>query len=592
MDSADRIEVADLATLRDRGVIVVTGKRQRRIAVFADGDDVYAVENNCPHMGFPLDKGAVRDGILTCHWHQARFDLRSGCTFDLWADDVPRYTVQVEGGRVYVSAQPEQQPDMDHHRARLLRGIEQNIGLVQAKSLLALVDADEPLVRILDPVLDFACRNLPAMSEGLIRLGCVARLYGFLCPETAYQALYFATRQIAGETATAIPRRERQALDGEGHDSSVLKDWFCQWVDTRHRDGAERTLLTALNTASRAELADLAFTGGTQRLFAAGGHQLEDINKAFELAEIAGATSGGDNGTDAFDEHARNLLPLLVTGMTSARGAEESTNWHHPVEIVAPLRALERDLGTLLAGPRDSAWQCGEALPATLLGDDPIAIVDRLRDALADGAPAAALAREVSLAAASRLARFATSNEVTDWFNPQHTFVFTNAAYQGVTRAPTAGAVRAVFHGAISVYMDRFLNVPPARSPSAAALDTLPDTAGLLLDALLAALDQRANIEPAAAIVTRYLRLGFDFAPLVDRLAYVTVREDLDFHSLQVLEAAVNQCRAWQFGPQCELIMVGVVRNLAAHCPTRRAGLQTAEIARRLHQGERIFEAE
>ena len=39
--------------------------------------------------GFPLDRGSVEDGILTCHWHHARFELASGCTFDLWADDVP-----------------------------------------------------------------------------------------------------------------------------------------------------------------------------------------------------------------------------------------------------------------------------------------------------------------------------------------------------------------------------------------------------------------------------------------------------------------------------------------------------------------------
>jgi nitrite reductase/ring-hydroxylating ferredoxin subunit len=37
-------------------------------------------------MGFLLDRGSVEDGVLTCHWHHARFDLASGCTFDLWAD--------------------------------------------------------------------------------------------------------------------------------------------------------------------------------------------------------------------------------------------------------------------------------------------------------------------------------------------------------------------------------------------------------------------------------------------------------------------------------------------------------------------------
>src|SRR5262245_33754352 len=86
-----RIRVGSHDELKRLQVMVVAG-RDRRIAVFADGDAVHAVENNCPHMGFPLDRGTVRDGMLTCHWHQARFDLRSGCTFDLWADDVPDTT--------------------------------------------------------------------------------------------------------------------------------------------------------------------------------------------------------------------------------------------------------------------------------------------------------------------------------------------------------------------------------------------------------------------------------------------------------------------------------------------------------------------
>ena len=41
-----------------------------------------------PRIGFSLDRASIEDGILTCHWHQARFELTSGSTFDLWADDV------------------------------------------------------------------------------------------------------------------------------------------------------------------------------------------------------------------------------------------------------------------------------------------------------------------------------------------------------------------------------------------------------------------------------------------------------------------------------------------------------------------------
>jgi len=44
----------------------------------------------------------VDDGILTRHWHHARFYLESGCTFDLWADDVPICPVEVRNGDVWV----------------------------------------------------------------------------------------------------------------------------------------------------------------------------------------------------------------------------------------------------------------------------------------------------------------------------------------------------------------------------------------------------------------------------------------------------------------------------------------------------------
>jgi hypothetical protein len=86
--------------------------------------------------------------------------------------------------------------------------------------------------------------------------------------------------------------------------------------------------------------------------------------------------------------------------------------------------------------------------------------------------------------------------------------------------------------------------------------------------------------------------LELPLSGLGDMLTFATVREDLDFHSLQVLEAGVNQCHAWgDGGAECENIFVGVSRNLAAHCPTRRAGQQTAIIAERLHRGEKMFEA-
>jgi nitrite reductase/ring-hydroxylating ferredoxin subunit len=65
--------------LKAKGRLVVHGAH-RPILVFYDRGRVFALDNRCPHMGFPLDRGSVEDGMLTRHWHHARFDLESGCT--------------------------------------------------------------------------------------------------------------------------------------------------------------------------------------------------------------------------------------------------------------------------------------------------------------------------------------------------------------------------------------------------------------------------------------------------------------------------------------------------------------------------------
>ena len=44
-------------------------------------------------MGFPLHQGTVESGLVTCHWHHARFDLASGCTLDPFADDARGFDV-------------------------------------------------------------------------------------------------------------------------------------------------------------------------------------------------------------------------------------------------------------------------------------------------------------------------------------------------------------------------------------------------------------------------------------------------------------------------------------------------------------------
>lgn len=573
------VRVAPLDELQKSGVMVVRGA-ECPVAVFAHEGNVFAVDNRCPHLGFPLHRGSVQDGILTCHWHHARFDLCSGCTFDPFADDVPAFNVEVREGVVFVAANPRQAPRREYFSRRLREGMEQNISLIQAKSLVGLLKTGADYHDIIREVALFGVRNRNGFSQGLVLLTTVANTLPHLTEETRYIALYQATRQVAADCAGQSPRRPLLPLDSEDVSLTTLKRWLRYWTEVRHQEGAERTLLTAIhNGASQCELADMLFSAACDRIYADGGHLFDFCNKAFELLDII----GWDNASE--------VLPTLVPQLVRARGAEEMNSWRHPTDLVEALKAVSEELPKLLQQGAGKQWHGEDKLAADLLGEDAHQVIGVLCEALSNGARPEQLAVALNHAAAMRLARFSTANEVGDWFNPMHTFTYCNAVHQAIQRCPSAEVTRSIFHGAMSVYLDRFLNVPPARLPGEREkLSMSQQGAGDLQQAFLDSLDQRHEVEGAAHLVAQYWKNDFEIEPLFDTFMRATTREDLDFHAYQMVDATARQQELWQ--EDGEHILIAEARYLAAHCPTQRARSHTARIALRLQRGENLYEDE
>jgi nitrite reductase/ring-hydroxylating ferredoxin subunit len=90
-----------LSDLHDRPRVVKRPPRQ--IALFLVGERVFAVDNRCPHEGYPLAEGKVdSDGcVLTCNWHNWKFRLADGECI-LGGDHVRAYPAKVEDGQVWV----------------------------------------------------------------------------------------------------------------------------------------------------------------------------------------------------------------------------------------------------------------------------------------------------------------------------------------------------------------------------------------------------------------------------------------------------------------------------------------------------------
>lgn len=63
------------------GAFKLVRHRGAPVALFRQGEKLYAIDNRCPHMGFPLCKGEVHEGIVVCPWHHWKFDLATGGCF-------------------------------------------------------------------------------------------------------------------------------------------------------------------------------------------------------------------------------------------------------------------------------------------------------------------------------------------------------------------------------------------------------------------------------------------------------------------------------------------------------------------------------
>jgi nitrite reductase/ring-hydroxylating ferredoxin subunit len=580
--SAKWVRAGRLADLHAAGCLTAQVEGHT-LALFAQGNQVFAVDNRCPHMGFPLQRGTVKDGILTCHWHHARFDLASGGTFDQWADDVRAFPVQIRDGELWVDLALREDP-RTRQRQRLRDGLEHDIPLVIAKAVIHLLErGEEPAVpfRI---GLDFGVHYRQAgWGQGLTIHTCMLNLLSYLDAQNRPRALYHGLGAVADDCAGAPPRFGVHPLPDSITDLPTLKRWFRQFVEVRDAEGAERCLVSALRAgADSGQIADLLFAAVTDHRYIQIGHVADFTNKALEALDRAGW------------EHAEPVLTSLVSAYASADRMEESNAWRHPVDLVATLESTFEALPAALATGRratvshaGASWERRDALVQVLLGEDPQAIADGLLAALRKGSSETELAGTVAYAAALRIARFHISNEFGDWDTALHTFTFANGVHQGLRRSSSPELLRGVFDAAMSVYLDRFLNVPatPLPQPNGQAED--PEA---LLRELLELLDRQQQVNQAGGLVARYLYSGGEPERLLATMGAALLREDRDFHTIQTVEAAFRQFRSLCGTPAGVHVLVAAARYLAAHAPTVRAQGQTYQIAYRLQRGERVFD--
>ncbi|WP_437612203.1 Rieske (2Fe-2S) protein [Sorangium sp. So ce834] len=385
----------------------------RRFACVLRGGEVHALDDRCPHQGYPLSEGALRGGVLTCAWHNWKFDVASGaCTFG--GEPVRRYATRVDGGRVLLNRAVDTAAEVRRLVASLREAILR----------------DDP-ARALRDGLRLGALGLHRMETGLGSLhlafevlakdGAERAEYGFdhglallsdLCAWVergwvpAEEAFVVAAHAIGEASARLGPR-------GKGAGRATARSPLARIVDfeldepakvsealaAERRDEAEARMreLVEVRGAAGARRALLPFVA--QHLYDYG-HGAIFLAKALELAErfssAADEVLAASTVQLAWATADTSLPPFAATRAALARLAE------------LPLPGAEAPAGSSGAGPGaaaplDPAERA--AFEAEVLAGERPAVEATVRW-LARGAGPLALLVAIGHAAAVRLARF------------------------------------------------------------------------------------------------------------------------------------------------------------------------------------------
>ena len=98
-----RIIVAKTNEIKPNQIKQVSIDGKDIVVINIDGN-YFAINDTCTHAGGSLSEGKVEGSIITCDWHGAQFDCKSGklIKFPAKINDLESYSVVIESDTIFV----------------------------------------------------------------------------------------------------------------------------------------------------------------------------------------------------------------------------------------------------------------------------------------------------------------------------------------------------------------------------------------------------------------------------------------------------------------------------------------------------------
>ena len=523
-DSETWIRAAACGDLADGEALAVPAPDGRTIALFFTDGAYHATDNQCPHMGFPLVRGLVRNGMVTCDWHGRSFDLTGGGCFHSQCDDVRVFPTEVRGDAVWVRADAHPE-DRREARLRLLwEGLLGDDRWTMSKAIAQLLHGGVPEAHIVELIMRHVGRHI-ASSHDLDAGDDVSRLINGLKVGERYTgedrliALAIAARSAAGPAAE---RNENVPMPAP-YDWERTARWVRNFSRDRMGNRIERCLYTAWTEGDGDKILPLLLECAVEPHFLDFGDSVVSLAYLAELQDLFGWEQAG--------ELIFNLSAKLI-----GQPRQEPERFRR--DGVARMRELLPQLenaATTGGGAFDE-----DALASAVTSVDIHRSFDALASTLMDGAATERLITTFVLLAADRMARTPVAVDA-GWPNLTRELNLASSlralkAYGGATVA-----AKGLFHAAWHVFADRWINIDyrrlseplPSQPPPG---DDEDAAAAAVLDAM-----QILDVEAAGARVAGYLQAGYSGDRLLHDMGRAILRDDTGHEILPTLRTVFDE---------------------------------------------------
>ena len=537
------VKVAELSEVPEGKPKAVQMGEGRSIALFNVDGRIYATDNQCPHMGYPLTRGTVRNGILTCDWHRRSFDLEGGGCFHVECDDLRTFPVDIRGSEIWIEPGDLTYRRAEEHKQLLREGLLSEDRWTMSKAISLLLKGGVPEEEVMGTVLEHVSRHI-ASSHGAEGGSDVSRLINGLRVGRRYTD---ADRLIAVTTSAcsaAGPASER--LEVVPLPEPVTWEKISQWVRNFSYEGQsgriERCLFTAYHKGDADKLCPLLFECAVEPHFIDLSHiplyvsYLSEVidefgwERASELVFYLGAQLIGHRPEEP-ERYRRDAIQLMRQMLPTLENADlEQTDEFDEDAFIEALTSvnLQRSFGAVQTVLTDGVKLERLITTLVLLAADRMAHTPVNVDAGWEN-----LTTELNLAASLRSAQQVGGDKV---------------------------AAQGVFHVAWQIFADRWINIPsrPLSQPlNEEKLDVANEAEGIkhIVDTI-----ETLNVQEVGTRVLGYLNAGYCAEQLIEQIGHTALWDDTGNQVLPTLRTVFEEWKRAEGHPAQSQLLVGLAR--------------------------------